>query len=80
MNFETLSFEVKQEILWVGFGLKTKKSMTTLDRATLEDLKGAILEAQNLERNGSIKGMIFFSHKPGVFLAGADISVINSLK
>ena len=80
MNFETLSFEVKQDILWIGFGLKTNKSMTTLDRLTLEDLKKAILEAQNLERNGAIKGLIFHSHKPGVFLAGADISVINSLK
>src|SRR5690554_1489389 len=80
MNLETLSFEIKDEILWIGFGLKTNKSMTTLDIPTLEDLKKAILEAQDLERNGAIKGLIFHSHKPGVFLAGADISVINSLK
>lgn len=80
MKFETLSFEIKEEILWIGLGVKTNKSMTTLDLETLEDLRGAILEAQDLERKGSIKGVLFHSHKPGVFLAGADISVINSLK
>src|SRR5690606_15769800 len=53
---------------------------TTLGRETLEELRVAIGEASELDKKKAIKGVVFFSHKPGVFLAGVDISVINSLK
>lgn len=80
MAYEKISFEVKNELLWIGLGLNEKKSMTTLTRESLMELKSAILEAQELEKKKAIKGLIFFSHRPGVFLAGMDISVISSLK
>jgi 3-hydroxyacyl-CoA dehydrogenase / enoyl-CoA hydratase / 3-hydroxybutyryl-CoA epimerase len=80
MSYQHISFEVKNDLLWIGFGINEKKSMTTFTRDTLEDLRRAILEASEMDKKKSVKGLIFFSHKPGVFLAGVDISVINSLK
>ena len=80
MNYQNLTVETKDELLWVGFGKYEKKSMTTLTRETLEELKAAVMEAKALEEKKAVKGLIFFSHKPGVFLAGMDISVINELK
>lgn len=80
MSYQILTVETRDELFWVGFGKFEKKSMTTFTRETLEELKNAILELRNLEKKGAIKGAVFFSHKPGVFLAGVDISVINSLK
>jgi 3-hydroxyacyl-CoA dehydrogenase/enoyl-CoA hydratase/3-hydroxybutyryl-CoA epimerase len=80
MSYQILTVEQKNELLWVGFGKHEKKSMTTFTREMLEELKKIILEAQELDKKSSIKGLVFFSHKPGVFLAGVDVSVINSLK
>lgn len=80
MSYQNITFEIKNDILWIGFGVNEKKSMTTFTRETLEELKKAVLEAQELDKKKAVKGLIFFSHKPGVFLAGVDISVINSLK
>jgi len=79
MSYNRLSFEVKDEILFIGFGANETKSMTTLSKDTLIELEKAIGEAENLTKKKSIKGVIFFSHKPGVFLAGVDISLIASL-
>ncbi len=79
MNYQKISFEIKDELLWIGMGLNEKKSMTTLTRETLMELKSAILEASEMEKKREIKGILFFSHKPGVFLAGVDVSVIQSL-
>jgi 3-hydroxyacyl-CoA dehydrogenase/enoyl-CoA hydratase/3-hydroxybutyryl-CoA epimerase len=79
MNYQKITFEMKDELLWIGFGFNEKKSMTTLTRETLEELKTAILEAIELEKKRAIKGLLFFSHKPGVFLAGVDVTVIQSL-
>ena len=80
MSYQNLTVETKDDLLWIGFGKFEKKSMTTLGRETLEELRLAINEAADLDKKKSIKGVVFFSHKPGVFLAGVDISVINSLK
>jgi 3-hydroxyacyl-CoA dehydrogenase/enoyl-CoA hydratase/3-hydroxybutyryl-CoA epimerase len=80
MIYQNLTVEVRDELFWIGFGKYEKKSMTTFTRETLEELKQAILEASDHDRKKSVKGVVFFSHKPGVFLAGVDISVINSLK
>jgi 3-hydroxyacyl-CoA dehydrogenase/enoyl-CoA hydratase/3-hydroxybutyryl-CoA epimerase len=80
MSYQHISFETKNDILWVGFGINEKKSMTTFTRETLNELKRAVLEAKEMDQKGNVKGLIFFSHRPGVFLAGVDISVINSLK
>jgi len=80
MTFEKISFEIQDELLWIGVGLNEKKSMTTLTRETLMELKSAILEAVELEKKRAIKGLFFFSHRPGVFLAGVDVTVIQSLR
>lgn len=77
MNFQNITFEEKDNLLWIGFGKYEKKSMTTFTRETLTELQEAI---RMVEANKTAKGLVFFSHKPGVFLAGVDISVINSLK
>jgi 3-hydroxyacyl-CoA dehydrogenase / enoyl-CoA hydratase / 3-hydroxybutyryl-CoA epimerase len=80
MSYETLTVEIKDELLWIGFGKYEKKSMTTFTRETLEELQKAMQEAAELDKKKAVKGLVFFSHKPGVFLAGVDISVINGLK
>src|SRR5665648_1167673 len=80
MNYKNLTVEINDELLWIGFGKYEKKSMTTFTRDTLEELKVAIQEAADLDKKKAVKGLVFFSHKPGVFLAGVDISVINNLK
>ncbi len=80
MSYENLTVETKDDLLWIGFGKYEKKSMTTFTRETLLELRQAILEAAELDKKSAVKGLVFFSHKPGVFLAGVDVSVINSLK
>lgn len=78
MNYKSITFEEKDGLVWIGFGKYETKSMTTLTRETLMELKAAV-ETVKLKES-SLKGLIFFSHKPGVFLAGMDISVINELQ
>lgn len=80
MSYQILTVETKNDLLWIGFGKYEKKSMTTFTKETLEELKKAILEATEMDKKKAVKGLVFFSHKPGVFLAGVDISVINGLK
>ncbi len=80
MSYKNISFEIKNELAYVGFGVDTSKSMTTLSQETLEELEKVIGELQGLDKSKKAKGAIFFSHRPGVFLAGVDISLINSLK
>ncbi|MFY7993152.1 MAG: 3-hydroxyacyl-CoA dehydrogenase NAD-binding domain-containing protein [Bacteriovoracaceae bacterium] len=80
MAYKHISFEIKNELLWIGLGLNETKSMTTLTRDSLEELKHAFTEATALEKKKAIKALFIFSHKKGVFLAGMDISVINGLK
>lgn len=80
MSYQILTVETKNDLLWIGFGKYEKKSMTTFTKETLEELKKAILEATEMDKKKAVKGLVFFSHRPGVFLAGVDISVINGLK
>ncbi len=80
MSFKHISFEIKNDIIWIGLGLNEKKSMTTLTRESLEELTRAIDDATEVDKKKGAKGLCFFSHKPGVFLAGMDIMVINDLK
>jgi 3-hydroxyacyl-CoA dehydrogenase/enoyl-CoA hydratase/3-hydroxybutyryl-CoA epimerase len=79
-NYQNITVEIDQDLLWVGFGKYEKKSMTTFTKETLEELKKVLLEASEMDKKNTVKGLVFFSHKPGVFLAGVDVSVINGLK
>jgi 3-hydroxyacyl-CoA dehydrogenase/enoyl-CoA hydratase/3-hydroxybutyryl-CoA epimerase len=80
MTYQHISFEIKNDIIWIGLGLNEKKSMTTLTRDSLEELTKIMIEVTAIDKKKGAKGLCFFSHKPGVFLAGMDISVINDLK
>jgi 3-hydroxyacyl-CoA dehydrogenase/enoyl-CoA hydratase/3-hydroxybutyryl-CoA epimerase len=80
MTYQHISFEIKNDIIWIGLGLNEKKSMTTLTRDSLEELTKIMIEVTSIDKKKGAKGLCFFSHKPGVFLAGMDISVINDLK
>ena len=73
MSYQHISFEVKDDLLWIGLGFNEKKSMTTLTQKSLSELKDAITRSAEMEKKKSIKGLCFFSHKPGVFLAGMDV-------
>ena len=68
MNYQNLTVEIKDELLWIGFGKFEKKSMTTFTRDTLEELRHAITYAADLDQKKSVKGLVFFSHKKGVFM------------
>lgn len=80
MSYQHITFEQNDGLIWIGFGKYEKKSMTTLTRETLMELQKAMDEVTEIDKKKGAKGLIFFSHKPGVFLAGMDISVINELK
>ncbi len=80
MQLESLTFEIKNTVALVGFGKYEKKSMTTLSAQTLLELKFVVEEISKKEKSKEVKGVLFYSHKPGVFLAGVDVSLINSLK
>jgi 3-hydroxyacyl-CoA dehydrogenase/enoyl-CoA hydratase/3-hydroxybutyryl-CoA epimerase len=80
MSYQHITFEVANDIIWIGLGYNEKKSMTTLTRDSLAELTKAIAEATAIDQKKGAKGLCFFSHKPGIFLAGMDISVINDLK
>ncbi len=75
-----IKFEIKNQIAYVGFGLSTEKSLTTLDEETMRELKIVVQEATRLADAQEIKGVIFHSLKEGVFLAGADVGLIASMK
>ena len=80
MSYQHISYEIKNDYIWIGLGLNEKKSMTTLTRDSLEELTKIMAEVTEVDKKKGAKGLFFFSHRPGVFLAGMDISVINDLK
>ncbi|MFN8369661.1 MAG: 3-hydroxyacyl-CoA dehydrogenase NAD-binding domain-containing protein [Bacteriovoracaceae bacterium] len=79
LSLTTMSYEVKNSLAYIGFGFNEKKSMAVFNVATLTDLNTI---ADHLSANAEkeqIKAAIFFSHKEGCFIAGADISMISSI-
>lgn len=78
MAYQKLSFEVKNNLAYVGFGFNNQKSMTVLDEVTLRELNELVDELHN--RSKDLKGVIFFTHKDRCFLAGADINLIAGMK
>ncbi len=77
MAYQRISFEIKDNVLWVGFGLSAQKSMTVFDEETFLELKEIVQEIEN--RAQELKGVIFFTHKENCFIAGADVNLIRSL-
>ncbi len=78
LNTKRISFEVKEQVAYCGFGFQCDKSMTVLDEETLKELKIILDHLQGEGRK--LSGAIFFSHKESCFLAGADINLINGMK
>jgi 3-hydroxyacyl-CoA dehydrogenase/enoyl-CoA hydratase/3-hydroxybutyryl-CoA epimerase len=77
MQNKNVSWEVKNKIVYLGFGENESKSMTTLSKETLLELKEKV---SLIERDQSqYEGVVFFSHKPDCFLAGVDVEIIQSL-
>jgi 3-hydroxyacyl-CoA dehydrogenase / enoyl-CoA hydratase / 3-hydroxybutyryl-CoA epimerase len=77
METKYIEFKTENDIFYVGFGKNTKKSMTVLDESTLKELN-EIMTNVNDNQSGK-KGLIIHSLANNCFLAGADISLIDSL-
>lgn len=74
-----LSYQLKEGVALIGFGYQNEKSMTVLCETTLEELEG-LVDAFRDGKKEQIKGLIFFTHKEGCFLAGVDIHLIDSFQ
>ena len=76
MNNKKISIEQKEGIYYLGFGEHETKSLTVISEETLLEMDEALSE---IKGDKNAKGLVLFSHKPGCFLAGMDVSVIQSL-
>lgn len=77
METTYIEFKEENDIFYVGFGKNKNKSMTVLDEATLKELNEIISVVK--ENQSGKKGMVLHSLSDNCFLAGADISLIDSL-
>ena len=77
METKYIDYKIENDIFYVGFGKDKSKSMTVLDEPTLLELK-SIIETVRENQTGK-KGLIFYSLVDNCFLAGADISLIDSM-
>ncbi|MBG08916.1 MAG: fatty acid oxidation complex subunit alpha FadJ [Halobacteriovoraceae bacterium] len=80
MDFQKISFVVTEGIAEVGLGFKCDKSLPLLDKETLKELDEALNLVKEREQEGSVKGVLFFSHHKRAFLAGVDIQLISDCK
>ena len=76
MSNKKVTCEIKNGIYYIGFGKDEPKSLTVISQDTLEELNETL---DRIAADKNTKGMILFSHKPGCFLAGMDISIIQDL-
>ncbi len=79
MNFSTIGFKVEDERAYISLGENAEKSLTTFSEKSLLELKDIIVQVEQLAKEKKIKSMIVHSVKKDCFLAGMDVSVINSL-
>jgi 3-hydroxyacyl-CoA dehydrogenase/enoyl-CoA hydratase/3-hydroxybutyryl-CoA epimerase len=77
MTYKRISYEVKENIAYIGFGYNCDKAMTVLDEETLHELQDIV---EQMHSDKSLKGALFHSHKERCFLAGADIKLIAAMK
>jgi 3-hydroxyacyl-CoA dehydrogenase/enoyl-CoA hydratase/3-hydroxybutyryl-CoA epimerase len=76
MSFEKITLEQKDGIYYLGFGKNEKKSLTVISETTLREMEEAL---GSISSDKNAKGLVLFSHKENCFLAGMDVSVIQSL-
>lgn len=79
MNLKELTYEINDGIAYIGFGKYETKSMTTLTAVCLTEMREILLDIHEKEKKREVKALLLFSHKPGVFLAGVDVNIINGL-
>ena len=79
MEYNHITFEVIDKVARIGFGKYSKKPLTTLELETLEELKTVLKEIEKKQKKDII-GLVFFSHKKNVFLAGMNVKVIRDLE
>ena len=80
MGFEKIAYKLEDQIAYIGLGLDATSSLTTLTIQSLEELDKAFEKIEAEIKSKNCKGVIIYSEKPGCFLAGMDIKVIDSLK
>jgi 3-hydroxyacyl-CoA dehydrogenase/enoyl-CoA hydratase/3-hydroxybutyryl-CoA epimerase len=78
MDFKKISFEIKNDVVYIGFGYNCEKSMTVLDEQTMTEFKQALEQVRAQQKN--YQGLILHTHKDNCFLAGADINLISSMQ
>jgi 3-hydroxyacyl-CoA dehydrogenase/enoyl-CoA hydratase/3-hydroxybutyryl-CoA epimerase len=78
MEAKRISYEVKNQVAYVGFGYNCDKSMTVLDEETLQELNDRVDYLATVKKE--LNGVVFFTHKDRCFLAGADINLIAAMK
>lgn len=76
MSYEKITCEIKEGIYYIGFGQNETKSLTVISKQSLTELNEAL---DKISSDKNTKGVVLFSHKPGCFLAGMDVSVIQEL-
>ncbi len=75
MSYNKISYEIKDNIAYIGFGMNEEKSMTTLTEEVMLDFDKGLDEVAT----SSAKGLVLFSHIPNCFIAGADIGMISRM-
>lgn len=80
MSWAHITFEIQDQVAYIGFGKFEEKSMVVLNKETLTELNSAIDEITNNEQHHDLVGVVFYSHKKDCFLAGVDINLISSLQ
>ena len=76
MDLKKITCEIKDGIYFVGFGKDETKSLTVITEQTLRELDQVFTDVAG-DKNA--KGLALFSHRENCFLAGMDVSVIQSL-
>lgn len=76
MSLEKITLEIKEGIYYMGFGKNEEKSLTVISETTLTEMDESL---DKVKADKNAKGLILFSHKKDCFLAGMDVSVIQSL-
>ena len=76
MSLEKITLELKDGIYYLGFGQNEEKSLTVISETTLVEMNDSL---DKIKADKNAKGLVLFSYKPDCFLAGMDVSVIQSL-
>lgn len=77
MSNRSISFNIQEDLAYLGFGHDSSQSMPILDEQTLTELEQIIKDT--IQKQKQLKGLIIFSHNERAFLAGADIKLIAAI-